>query len=588
MTVRGLMFVSLVVVTGCSSKTATDSTGDSPGGLAARIKEQGTGTVASASPTDVATCLQNWRNTVCGQWCTRETQWDRQQCKNFLDCYQNNGCGPSTCGRPDDVCGVNKVKPGAGTAPKIIADQVYQCLACPGSTPVTSCSNPPMPDTTPCRDGNACTEGDRCQNRVCVSGTPKTCPPPDVCHKPGVCNQGTGACSYESKNNGTTCDDGNLCTQGDNCQSGVCQGNPVTCTALDQCHVAGTCSPVTGLCNNPAKAGCTVVPTSTWNAAPATDSQFGQVVPMASGTTWAEGRLGAYRVDAAGNAVLFGPAAGKPFFIDPAYGAYVGVVTNGYFVIYDAAGTEQLNVQLSPDSSATVVPGRAIAAMKYMTGQDPENLFVSKVRFVGEGYDANINVADFRRSLLTRDYYVFTTSTDIRVHDYTGAEVNRYTVAADLMAASTGSKAFAFVAHGTKSLVYTRLPAGALGTPMTLDSPVWNLALSSDGRFMVATTSQSVYLFLDGALVNTVPLAVAYINSADVSDEGLVVLGTQNSDESTQLWSVGSAGVKGFTMARSVKDRRAYHPDVHFVPGGHGFLSSERNGISAFTLTLIP
>jgi len=46
--------------------------------------------------------------------------------------------------------------------------------------------------------------------------------------------------------------------------------------------------------------------------------------------------------------------------------------------------------------------------------------------------------------------------------------------------------------------------------------------------------------------------------------------------------------VKGFTMARSVKDRRAYHPDVHFVPGGHGFLSSERNGISAFTLTLIP
>src|SRR2546422_5636350 len=34
------------------------------------------------------------------------------------------------------------------------------------------------------------------------------------------------------------------------CQSGTCVGaNPVTCTASDQCHVAGTCDPVTGTCS---------------------------------------------------------------------------------------------------------------------------------------------------------------------------------------------------------------------------------------------------------------------------------------------------------------------------------------------------
>src|SRR5262249_40754810 len=39
----------------------------------------------------------------------------------------------------------------------------------------------------------------------------------------------------------------------DTCQAGVCTGaNPVVCTALDQCHVAGTCDPATGTCSNPA------------------------------------------------------------------------------------------------------------------------------------------------------------------------------------------------------------------------------------------------------------------------------------------------------------------------------------------------
>ena len=37
------------------------------------------------------------------------------------------------------------------------------------------------------------------------------------------------------------------------CQAGVCTGaNPVTCTASDQCHIAGACNPSTGVCSNPA------------------------------------------------------------------------------------------------------------------------------------------------------------------------------------------------------------------------------------------------------------------------------------------------------------------------------------------------
>jgi hypothetical protein len=166
-------------------------------------------------------CLDNWRSSgACGQWCLRETQEDRRHCYAFLDCYYSNNCGPSTCGAPDAVCGVNRFR--WGMAPKIIADQVYQCLACPGSTPVTSCNG--LPNTTPCTDNNACTTGERCQSNACTGGAPKTCNPLDQCHIAGTCNRTTGNCSNPIKPNGSSCNDGNACTAPDQCQSGLCQG----------------------------------------------------------------------------------------------------------------------------------------------------------------------------------------------------------------------------------------------------------------------------------------------------------------------------------------------------------------------------
>jgi uncharacterized repeat protein (TIGR03803 family) len=82
-----------------------------------------------------------------------------------------------------------------------------------------------------------------------------TCAASDPCHVGGTCNPGTGVCSNPAKADGTSCNDGNACTQTDTCQAGTCTGsNPVTCTALDPCHVGGTCNPGTGVCSNPAKA----------------------------------------------------------------------------------------------------------------------------------------------------------------------------------------------------------------------------------------------------------------------------------------------------------------------------------------------
>ncbi len=134
--------------------------------------------------------------------------------------------------------------------------------------------------TGSCDDGNPCTAGDTCLETGCM-GTPYTCEPSGECVQSSSCNgdgtcsetpfgygqpcssdsnpctgdfcDGFGTCTHTALEDGTICDDNNLCTSGGTCSGGVCSdGNDVLCTAIDDCHVAGECDPLTGNCSNPA------------------------------------------------------------------------------------------------------------------------------------------------------------------------------------------------------------------------------------------------------------------------------------------------------------------------------------------------
>src|SRR2546426_2682795 len=95
-----------------------------------------------------------------------------------------------------------------------------------------------------------------------MCGRPPTSPPfpsPALFQSAGTCDPMSGVCSNPNKANGTACNDNNACTSGETCHNSAC-GSPtstVNCTALDQCHVAGTCDPMSGVCSNPNKANRT-------------------------------------------------------------------------------------------------------------------------------------------------------------------------------------------------------------------------------------------------------------------------------------------------------------------------------------------
>ena len=149
----------------------------------------------------------------------------------------------------NDTCQAGTCTAGAPVT-CVAIDQCHDAGVCNPATGM--CSNPNKANGAVCTDGNACTQTDTCQAGSCTGANPVVCAAQDQCHTAGACNPNNGVCSNPNKANGTACNDGNACTQTDTCQAGTCTGaNTVTCMALDQCHVAGTCNAGTGMCSNP-------------------------------------------------------------------------------------------------------------------------------------------------------------------------------------------------------------------------------------------------------------------------------------------------------------------------------------------------
>jgi len=187
---------------------------------------------------DVGTC-----NPTTGT-CSNPNKPDGTACNDTNACTQTDACQAGAC------TGTNPVTCTA-------SDQCHDAGTCNPAT--GTCSNPNKPDGTACNDTNACTQTDACQAGACTGTNPITCTASDQCHEVGTCDVATGVCSNPNKPDGTTCNDANACTQTDACQAGTCTGaNPVTCTALDQCHEVGTCDVATGVCSNPNKPDGTV------------------------------------------------------------------------------------------------------------------------------------------------------------------------------------------------------------------------------------------------------------------------------------------------------------------------------------------
>ncbi|MBI5478643.1 MAG: hypothetical protein HY906_07310, partial [Deltaproteobacteria bacterium] len=227
----------------CTWPSAPGGTACNDGSLCTQVDQcDGAGTCVGGSPV-VCTALDQCHNIgTCNPAtgvCSNPIKPDGTGCNDGKACSQTDTCQGGTCA-------------GGNWKTCSALDQCHDVGTC--QEPSGTCTDPAKPDGTECTDGSLCTQVDRCVAGACVPGTPVVCTAFDQCHRAGTCNPGTGVCDDPTQPNGTGCDDGNACTRTDTCQGGTCTGgNPVTCTALDQCHEVGTCDTGSGQCSNPAK-----------------------------------------------------------------------------------------------------------------------------------------------------------------------------------------------------------------------------------------------------------------------------------------------------------------------------------------------
>ncbi|MFT7579380.1 MAG: putative repeat protein (TIGR01451 family), partial [Myxococcota bacterium] len=123
-----------------------------------------------------------------------------------------------------------------GTASVILrCDDLNACTAnlCDAGT---GCVYAAVDDGTMCDDADACSQTDSCVSGTCVGAEPVTCTASDQCHVAGVCDSATGLCSSPNADDGLGCDDGNACTVSDACAEGTCVSDtPTDCDDGDTC-----------------------------------------------------------------------------------------------------------------------------------------------------------------------------------------------------------------------------------------------------------------------------------------------------------------------------------------------------------------
>jgi len=224
-----------------------------------------TGTTCDGTDGTAASC--NGGGTVgCddGNPCTDDS------CDTVLGCVHtnnSNACDDGSACTDHDTCGGGTCNGGSAH----VCNDGNACTddTCDSGTGCVFTNN-----SASCDDGNACTTGDTCGGGTCNGGGPLACNDGNACNGVETCNPGSGcvpgvalvcndgnACTDDScnpgsgcvyTNNTNACDDGNACTTVDACSGGSCVGSvPVVCSAADQCHVVGVCSPGTGTCSNP-------------------------------------------------------------------------------------------------------------------------------------------------------------------------------------------------------------------------------------------------------------------------------------------------------------------------------------------------
>lgn len=196
-----------------------------------------------------------------GDICTGHDDCQDGVCSGSIDlcevCFgedKGSGCGDGDACTVNTICVLTEDQLVCMGSNKECPQLPSPCMFSDCEPDTGDCMPKPLPDGISCNDENPCTLMDVCNAGEC-SGVEKDCSSDALPCAEGVCNPITGACVFETLDDGAACDDGDLCTEGEVCLGGACNGEPKECSDSAGPCVLGECDPETGECGVPLEDG---------------------------------------------------------------------------------------------------------------------------------------------------------------------------------------------------------------------------------------------------------------------------------------------------------------------------------------------
>jgi hypothetical protein len=283
------------------------------------------------------------------------------------------------------------------------------------------------------------------------------------------------------------------------------------------------------------------------------------------------------------------PGGGGRFVIDPSGGRF-GVQNGKQFQTYDGSGNPIATYTVTnPGGFAMFVPNTNLVYIAQIAGSGERTMVTGAQIFSPSGLVASFATPGLRVARVTPTALVYATPTQLVQTTLAGVEVRRLNLAVVTfeVSASGGNLAALLRAPGTSQIVHVNLSTGAATSPTTLAGTFWNLALAPGGRFSAVTTQTGLYVFDTGLLSRTESIPVTWAVSVDVSDQGYVAVGGQNSSQQGQLVLFGPGGTGSFSAAGS-GELDAWRPAVRFVPNGQQVMMNGKSGLQAFNIQRVP
>ncbi len=314
---------------------------------------------------------------------------------------------------------------------------------------------------------------------------------------------------------------------------------------------------------------------------------FVYISPQGDGSVLATTRDDVVSIDASGAQTLLydGPESAPPSLVLAEGVKGFGVRAGGSIVLHDASGAKKASVPLEPLEYARLIPGSLRTFVPRAESIDGEHGRMLEGRVFDESgkLGAKFAATGLRQSRTSNDYVVWATGKQLTKTKLAGGDVWSLPIMVQRFEIDQQAR-FGIVNRAGDTRVVELFDEDKLLTKTTFDRPIWNLAISPEGKYAAANSKTTVRLFASGKLAKTWTLGSVYPVSLDVSDLGYVLVGVQDLQKhmsSVLLYDAGGALKWSQTFG---VDHNAHRPEVRFGPDGAAFLVRTKQELSYFVM----